>query len=163
MYLHAHLRIPNSAIYRKCFTRHCCTRRPSQRRNAQRFKLNMLTVKQQPKKQLLVEKEFRPPQLTFLRKGAWCCVFLDTYLHWAAYRHNETCRFCYVRWLSVEITTCFRRQNVWRRGRRRNSEDKKWCAGLQRWNIVTTLALCKQGLSEFSVASWRLKQAHVLL
>ena len=44
---------------------------------------------------------FPPPQ--FLRKGAQWCVFIDPYLHWAVYRHNET-------WWSEESAIFFHRQ-----------------------------------------------------
>ena len=55
-------------------------------------------------------------------------------------------------------------QNVWRRGRRRNTEGKKWRAGLKRMNIsMDHLALCTQGLTGLSIESWRLKPAHILL
>ena len=44
-------------------------------------------------------------------------------------------------------------QNVWRRGRRRNTERKKWRAGLKRMNIsMDHLALCTQGLTGLSEA-----------
>ena len=101
------------------------------------------------------------------------CVFIDPYVNWEAYRHNET-------WWSEEFaifSPSFQAdcvvnrntgmpsygQNVWRRGRRRNTEGKKWRAGLQRMNIcVVHLALCTPGLSGFSVDCWILKPAHIL-
>ena len=43
---------------------------------------------------------FPPPQ--FLRKGAQWFVFIDPYLHWAAYRHSET-------WWSEESAVFFHR------------------------------------------------------
>ena len=51
-------------------------------------------------------------------------------------------------------------QNVWRRGRMRNTERKKWRAGLQRMGFsLDHLSLCTSGLTGFSVESWRLKPA----
>ena len=54
-------------------------------------------------------------------------------------------------------------QNVWRRGRRRSTEGKKWCAGLKRMSMsMDHLAPCTQGLTRLSVESCRLKPAHIL-
>ena len=95
-------------------------------------RLNMLKQRSNSK-QLLGSKDFflDPPQ--FLRKDAQRCIFLNTkLLHRAAYRHNKT-------WWSKKNTRSFsssfeadsavdrntrmprNRQNVWHRGRRRNT------------------------------------------
>ena len=49
-------------------------------------------------------------------------------------------------------------------GKKAKYRAKKWRAGLQRMNIsMDHLALCTPGLTGFSVESWRLKPAHILL
>ena len=49
-------------------------------------------------------------------------------------------------------------------GKKAKYRRKKWCAGFQRMNIsMDHLAPCTPGLTGFSVESWRLKPAHILL
>ena len=116
---------------------------------------------------------FPPPQ--FLRKGAQWCVFIDPYLHWGAYRHNETWWseesavffHCLLRLIVRSIGTqgCQGMGKMYGVGEEGEiPKEKKWRAGLQRMNIsMDHLALCTPGLTGFSVESWRLKPAHILL
>ena len=102
-------------------------------------------------------------------------VFIDLCLNWVAYRPNET-------WWSEESAIFSHRhfrlivRSIGTEGHQGMSKmygvgeegetpkEKKWRAALQRMNIsVDHLVLCTPGLTGFSVESWRLKPAHILL